>query len=423
MIFYELQWFGKEEMLKNFNKNFEGKIIPEKEKSVNYDTTKNFYIEGDNIDILKAMLPKYQNKIDIIYIDPPYNTGKTFLYDDNFHIKDKKLNKSDKLHSNWLNMMYPRLLLAKDLLREDGVIFISIDEYEFYNLKIICNEIFDEENFIDTIIWEKNNSPVNQKKNFSNNHEYILVYAKKINKILCNGVKRSEKRLNMYKNPDNDNRGDWVGENFSMGYFKEEKYYKIISPNGKEHYPPDGRCWRYSEKKYKELLEDNRIWFGKDGKSKPKEKLFLSEIKQTIPPLTVWKSEEVGTYKNETKNLKNLFNNKWIFNHPKPVELIKKCISLYSKKDSIILDFFSGTGTTSQAVMELNAEDKGNRQFIMIQEPVEFIKDKTNLSGDYKTICDIARERIKKAGDKILNDFSNENSLDIGFKVFKVIKD
>lgn len=423
MNFYELKWFGKEEMLKNFNDKFKGEIIYDKEKSINFDKTKNIYIEGDNLDALKAMLPKYKNKIDIIYIDPPYNTGKNFFYNDNFHIKNNKLSENDKFHSKWLNMIYPRLKLANLLLSERGVIFVSIDEYEIHNLKIICNEIFGEKNFVGAIVWEKNKVSLNKCKNFSKNHEYILVYCNNINKIICNGIKRSDERLKKYKNRDNDYRGAWVSGDFTIRSFSKKNYYKIISPSGKEHYPPDCFSWRFPSEKYKELLADNRIWFGENGDAVPTIKRFLNEIRKNVPPLTLWRSEEVGTYNKASKDLKNILENKFVFEYPKPVELIKKCISLYSQKDSIILDFFSGTATTAHSVMELNSEDKGHRRFIMVQEPFEFNKNKTNLDDNYKTICDIAQERIKKVGNKILNNFSNENSLDIGFKVVKIIKD
>lgn len=331
---------------------------------------------------------------------------------------------SGRYHSDWLTMMYPRLKLARNLLVDDGVIFISIDDNEQANLKKICDEIFGEENFIAQIIWERAFAPVNLKKHFSESHDYILCYSKNINLSLCNGLKRSEEADNRYSNPDNDSRGVWQSDNFSVGPAVERNIYKIISPSGRENFPPNGRSWRVSEEKFKEMLLDNRVWFGEDGNGVPRQKRFLSEVKTSITPMTVWKYIEVGHSQDATKKLKELFENVHVFDYSKSVELLKRCVELYSNKTSIILDFFSGSATTAHAVMQLNAEDGGNRRYIMVQLPEEIDEKSEAFKAGYKNICEIGKERIRRAGDKIKKDESlspeNREKLDTGFKVFKL---
>lgn len=451
---YSFNWNGKKAAILGAQKPSKGTLRPNKEKSKNFDTTENLYIEGDNLEVLKLLQKSYNNKIKMIYIDPPYNTGKDFVYKDNFRDGvnnyleqtgqvDSEGNKlftntesNGRFHTDWLNMMYPRLKLARNLLTDDGVIFISIDDAEQEKLKMLCNEIFGEQSFLAQLIWERAYSPINLKKNFSESHDFILVYGKNTLNLTSNGLKRNEDANDRYINPDNDPRGVWKSADFSVGPAIEKNIYEITTPSGRKVWPPSGRSWLYTQEKYEEMLNDNRVWFGKDGNSVPSTKRFLSEVKSTITPMTIWKYQDVGHSQSASQALKKLFDDKAYFTYPKPVELIKRILELYSKEDSIILDFFSGSATTAHATMQLNAEDGGNRNFIMVQLP-EPLDEKTEAYKDgYRTICDIGEERIRRAGEKVKADLMAENnkagmldgngvdpeSLDIGFKVLKLDK-
>ena len=439
---YSLTWNGKARARQIAQEVSTGTLRPAKEESKNWDNTENIYIEGDNLEVLKLLQKSYHGKIKMIYIDPPYNTGKDFVYKDNEYqglkiykeitgqtnkegIKLTTNTDSDgRYHSKWLSMMYPRLKLARNLLTDDGVIFISIDDKEQANLKKLCDEIFGEENFVAQIVWERAYAPVNLKKHFSESHDYIVCYGKNINLSINNGLKRSEEADNRYLNPDNDPRGVWQSDNFSVGPAVESNIYKIISPSGRENYPPNGRSWRVSEEKFKEMLLDNRVWFGEDGNGVPRQKRFLSEVKNSITPMTIWKYTEVGHSQDATKKLKELFDEVHVFDYSKTVELIKRCIELYTIQGDIILDFFSGSATTAHSIMQLNAEDGGNRKYIMVQLPELCDKDSEAYKVGYKNICEIGKERIRRAGEKIKSDESlpleNREKLDVGFKVFKL---
>lgn len=427
---YSFTWKGKTQARQIAQDISTGTLRPDRDNSKDWENTENLYIEGDNLEVLKLLQKSYHGKIKMIYIDPPYNTGKDFVYKDNFkdNLKNyleitgqvgeegQKLTTNSeangRYHSDWLNMMYPRLKLARNLLTDDGVIFISIDDNEQENLKKICDEILGETNFIAQIIWERAYAPVNLKKHFSESHDYILCYSKNIELTICNGLKRSEEANDRYSNPDNDYRGVWQSDNFSVGPAVENNIYEIITPSG--------RSWRVSEEKFKEMVKDNRVWFGEDGNGVPRQKRFLSEVKTSITPMTIWKYVEVGHSQDATKKLKELFENIHIFDYSKSIELIKRCIELYSQENSIILDFFSGSATTAHAVMQLNAEDGGNRKYIMVQLP-EVCDEK---KAGYKNICEIGKERIRRAGEKVKSDETlpaeNREKLDIGFKVFKL---
>ena len=356
----------------------------------------------------------------MIYIDPPYNTGNDFVYHDDFHrtqaeedleagnvdelgnrfVKNTETN--GKFHSDWCSMIYPRLQLAHTLLSEDGVIAISIDDSEQQNLKEICDEIFGKNNFLAQVVWERAFSPINLMKHFSVSHDYILFYAKNIEKAFCNGIPRSAEANERYSNPDNDPRGPWSSSDISVGPAVEANIYPITTPSGRVVEPPAGRSWRLSRNAFRERLQDNRIWFGENGDNVPRIKRFLSDLRKTgITPMTIWKYEEVGHSQGATQALAKMFGGKKYFDYPKPVGLIKRCLSLYTDKDCIVLDFFSGSATTAQAVMELNAKDGGNRKFILVQ-----LQEKTDPSSPaykdgYKNICELAEERIRRAGKKI----------------------
>lgn len=409
------------------------------EESKDWDNTENLYIEGDNLEVLKLLQNSYFNKVKMIYIDPPYNTGNDFIYIDDFaqNIDEyeeakgsfdeegnrlfKNTDTNGRFHSDWCSMIYPRLILARNLLADDGVIFISIDDNEQENLKKICDEVFGEKNFIAQVIWERAYAPVNLKKHFSENHDYIICYAKDIDKAICNGLPRASEANDRYSNPDNDPRGVWQSDNLSVGPIVQSKIYEIITPGGRKVLPPEGYCWRLTKEKFKEYIEDNRIWFGKDGNNVPRIKRFLSEVKQSVTPMTIWKYSEVGHSQDAKQNLKKLFDGKSFFDYPKSVELIKRCIQLYSNESSIILDFFSGSATTAHAVMQLNAEDGGKRKFIMVQLPEKTDEKSEAFKAGYKNICEIGKERIRRAGEKIKEEAGlNGQDLDIGFRVLKL---
>lgn len=409
------------------------------EESKDWDNTENLYIEGDNLEVLKLLQNSYFNKVKMIYIDPPYNTGNDFIYIDDFaqNIDEyeeakgsfdeegnrlfKNTDTNGRFHSDWCSMIYPRLVLARNLLANDGVIFISIDDNEQENLKKICDEVFGEKNFIAQVIWERAYAPVNLKKHFSENHDYIICYAKDIDKAICNGLPRASEANDRYSNPDNDPRGIWKSDNLSVGPIVQSKIYEIITPGGRKVLPPEGYCWRLSKEKFKEFVKDNRIWFGKDGNNVPSIKRFLTEVKQSITPMTIWKYSEVGHSQDAKQNLKKLFDGKSFFDYPKSVELIKRCIQLYSNESSIIIDFFSGSATTAHAVMQLNAEDGGKRKFIMVQLPEKTDEKSEAFKAGYKNICEIGKERIRRAGEKIKEEARlNGQDLDIGFRVLKL---
>lgn len=409
------------------------------EESKDWDNTENLYIEGDNLEVLKLLQNSYFNKVKMIYIDPPYNTGNDFIYIDDFaqNIDEyeeakgsfdeegnrlfKNTDTNGRFHSDWCSMIYPRLVLARNLLANDGVIFISIDDNEQENLKKICDEVFGEKNFIAQIIWERAYAPVNLKKHFSENHDYIICYAKDIDKAICNGLPRASEANDRYSNPDNDPRGIWKSSDLSVGPIVQEKVYEIITPSGRKVLPPNGRCWSLDKNKFEEYIKDNRIWFGKDGNNVPSIKRFLSEVKQSVTPMTIWKYSEVGHSQDAKQKLKKLFDGKSFFDYPKSVELIKRCIQLYSNESSIILDFFSGSATTAHAVMQLNAEDGGKRKFIMVQLPEETDEKSEAFKAGYKNICEIGKERIRRAGEQIKEEAGlNGQDLDIGFRVLKL---
>jgi adenine-specific DNA-methyltransferase len=324
--------------------------------SKNWDTTENLYIEGDNLDVLKLMLETYLGKVKMIYIDPPYNTGNDFIYRDDFARSREEYDEeagaydedgdrlfrntesNGRFHSDWCSMMYPRLVLARNLLRDNGVIFISIDDGEVAQLRKICDEVFGESNFVANVIWERAFSPVNLKKHFSESHDYIVCYAKDSNNLICNGLQRSEEANNRYSNPDNDPRGNWASADLSVGPAIENNIYEIVTPSGRSVMPPSGYSWRLNKTRFAEFLKDNRIYFGDDGNGVPRIKRFLSEVKQGITPMTIWKYQDVGHSQKASQDLKKLFNEKAVFTYPKPVELVKRLLELYTNNDSLILD-------------------------------------------------------------------------------------
>ena len=448
---YQFTWPDKKKSVLLANAPINKTLRPCREESVDFDNTENLYIEGDNLEVLKLLQETYLGKIKMIYIDPPYNTGNDFVYNDDFTIESgvwsvesgdydedgnrlvKNLDSNGRFHTDWLNMIYPRLKLAKDLLSDDGGIFISIDDYENDNMKKMCNEIFGSQNFIACVVWQRNYAPISLKKYFSESHEYCFVYAKNKVDFKMNLLPRSEKQNKDYKNPDNDPRGVWKVGNLTVGPAVEKQIYEITGPTGKKFMPPSGYCWRFTKEKFEQMRSDNRIWFGVDGNNSPVPKLFLSEVQDGVTPMTLWTFDEAGHNQIATRELRDIFNGS-VFTSPKPIKYITRYLQIGMNKNDIILDFFSGSATTAHAVMQLNAEDGGHRKFIMVQIPEETDEKSEAYKAGYKNICEIGKERIRRAGQKILNECGVrsvesgvDNSkfqtplskLDIGFRVLK----
>lgn len=454
---YRFEWHGKSKAIRMAQTPSRGTLRPCKKESKNWDTTENLYIEGDNLEVLKLLQKSYQNKIKMIYIDPPYNTGNDFVYKDDYKDNisnylaitgqvDDDGNKTStnseaggRYHTNWLNMMYPRLKLAKNLLSDNGVIFISIDEHEESNLSKLCNEIFGEDNLVAKLPWQARQS-IQNDTDLSISHEFILVYAKN-RRIENRRLKESnaDKWFNTesfacypapldkekFSNPDNDFRGIWKADPFDAPNIRPNLTYEIINPKTSEGYwPPKGRCWRTDEKTYLKLLKDNRIIFGKSGESRPQLKVFYDEKKLFGSVENSWfDGAKVGTATHGTKELQNIFDGISYFDTPKPTKLIKKILELTTRESDIVLDFFAGSSTTADAIMQQNSLDNGNRKFILVQIPENIDEKSEAFKAGYKNICEIGKERIRRAGDKIVEENKDKegiNDLDIGFKVFKL---
>lgn len=439
---YQFTWPDKRAAVRLANTPTTMTLRPCREESVDFDNTQNLYIEGDNLDVLKVLRETYLGKVKMIYIDPPYNTGNDFVYNDDFG-KDKgsfeetsglfdedgnqtidpmqrNTESNGRFHTDWLNMIYPRLKVARDLLTDDGAIFISIDDYEEDNLKKICNEIFGERNFVACVAWQRNYAPISLKKFFSESHEYCYIYAKDLNQFQMNLLPRSDKQNKDYKNPDNDPRGVWKVGNLTVGPAVEKQVYEIVGPTGRKFLPPSGYCWRFTKEKFEEMRKDNRIWFGTDGNNSPVPKLFLTEVQDGVTPMTLWSFEEAGHNQIATRELREIFGAS-IFTSPKPLKYLTRYLQIGLNKDSLILDFFSGSATTAHAVMKLNAEDGGNRKFIMVQLPEKTDEKSEAYKAGYKNICEIGKERIRRAGIKVKEEAGKSaQNLDTGFRVLKL---
>lgn len=467
---YSFTWNGKSKARMIAQTPSTGTLRPCKEESVDWDSTQNIFIEGDNLEVLKLLQKSYHKKVKMIYIDPPYNTGNDFVYKDNFkdNIKNYKEitgqvdgegrnisnnpETSGRYHTDWLNMMYPRLKLARNLLKDDGVIFISIDDNEVSNLRKMCDEIFGEENFVAEVVWKKRSGPPNDKI-IGAVHEYVVAYAKSSNDVALNLLHRSKELDSTYSNPDNDERGPWKAGDLSAGNkggrATASCIYEIINPvTGEKHLPPDGRRWVYNRDKMEQLINEHRIWFGTDNNGKPKYKRFLSEVRQGMTASTIF--DDVGTNTNASAEFNSVFREKDAFETPKPVALIKKLLLIGTSEADVILDFFSGSSSSAHAIMQLNSEDLGDRKFIMVQLP-EACDDKSEaFKFGYKTIAEISKERIRRAAAKIKAELEPQNTrntqkkdedllnfgeadpsvssvssvvkkeLDLGFKVFKL---
>lgn len=436
---YQFTWPDKSKAILLANSPINATLRPCREDSVDFDNTQNLYIEGDNLDVLKCLKETYLHKVKMIYIDPPYNTGNDFVYEDDFAQSseeylansgqfDEQGNRmftnaesNGRFHTDWLNMIYPRLKVARDLLTDDGVIFISIDDNEVENLRKVCDEVFGEQNFIATLIWERAFAPKNDAKFISSSHDYIVMCAKRIENFKIGRLERTQEANARYSNPDNDPRGVWTSGDMLVKTYNKSCDYPITTPSGKIVNPVPGRCWRFSEESFLEKVKDNRIWFGPEGNGVPRVKRFLSELKfEGMAPTSILFHKEVGHSQEGSKEVTTLFGDKGVFDGPKPVRLLQRLLTLANLDDnSIILDFFSGSASTAHAVMKMNVEKNKHCSFVMVQLP-EHISEKKKEQG-YETVCEIGKERIRRAGKKIKEESPlTTQDLDTGFRVLKL---
>lgn len=460
---YVLNWAGKSEAFRVLQEPTTATLSPAKDESVNFEDTGHVFIEGENLEVLKVLQKSYYGKVKMIYIDPPYNTGNDhFIYPDKFSEsreeylkrvgeKDeegyltregmyrKNSRDSGHYHSNWLNMMYPRLFLARNLLKDDGVIFVSIDDNEVHNLRLLMNEIFGEENFVASFIWEKRTNRENRKL-ISIRHDYILCYSKADveGKRSLNLLPMTDDALARYKNPDNDPRGRWKSDpaTAQAGHGTKSQFYELQAPSGKKHMLQSGRCWVYSKDVMEKAIEEGKIWFGKDGKGVPRVKTYLNTKERGLTPESLLFAEEASTTEGAKNYIKELFDGYAVFETPKPVSLIDVLLKLGSDNEGVVLDFFAGSCPTSEAVLRLNRKTGGNRKFICVQLPEETDEQSEAFKAGYSNIAELAKERIRRAISKIKDEqkvkekhkvnklsFGEEKDvpqLDLGFKVFKL---
>lgn len=436
---YGLNWHGKRKARQMALTPSTGTLRPAPDESVDWDTTQNLMIEGDNLEVLKLLQKSYAGKVKLIYIDPPYNTGKDFVYPDNFHDNIKNYleltgqteggakigsntDASGRFHTDWLNMIYPRLKLARNLLKDDGVVFVSIADHEIHNLRAAMNEVFGEENFVAAVIWQKVYSPKNSARHFSEDHDYIVVYAKNADLWTPRLLPRTEEMEARYSNTDNDSRGPWKAGDLSARNYYGEGTYPITCPSGRELAgPPPGTYWRVSKAKFDELDADGRIWWGQDGNNVPAIKRFLSEVKDGRVPQTLWTYEEVGHTQEAKKELiatVEFPNSEVVFDTPKPTRLLRRILQIATAPESrdLVIDFFAGTGSTMDAVFQQNADDGGNRRCILVQLPEPLPGGE---SVGWTSIADITKARLVGAG-KRQRAADVAKAGDVGFRVFKL---
>ncbi len=438
---YNFTWFGKNKARRVAQTPSTGTLRPCSDKSIQWDATNNLFIEGDNLEVLKLLQKSYHQKVKMIYIDPPYNTGNEFIYSDNY--KDSLKNyleltrqvdeqgkafssnteSTGKYHTNWLNMMYPRLKLARNLLKSDGIIFISIDDTEVKNLRFICDEIFGEDNFLAQIAWEKRYTRSNNAKRFYSLKDNILAYRKS-DELEYVKEARNEKSDSNYSNPDNDPRGPWTTSSYVNPAVKSERpnlVYSIKNPFTGEEVCHPTHAWKHGQETNKKHVEENRLWWGKDGTAQyPRLKLFLSEQDKGLVPIDLWDYKSSGTTDEGGLEIKELFGSA-VFDTPKPTKLIQRMLGIATSPNSkdIVLDFFAGSSSTAHAVINQNMLDQGNRRFISVQLPEKCSPKSVGYKNGYKTISDISSDRIRKVIDKFSEKNSSEN-IDFGFKFFKL---
>ena len=438
---YEFTWVGKKAAIVEANKPIRKTLRPVlKDEEIptgadsegkpycssgskNWDTTENLYIEGDNLEVLKLLQESYLGKVKMIYIDPPYNTGNDFIYADDFMRSQEEENQqmgmydedenrlfrntdtNGRFHSDWCSMIYSRLMLARNLLTEDGVIFISIDDNEQENLKKICDEVFGAHNFIAQIVWQKRTSP-DARRIISAGHEYVFTYVKNeaLGHSVLNALPFDKDDYARYKNPDNDPNGPWISTDCTAqgGHGTKEQFYDLVTPAGRVVKLQEGLCWRYTKRRMDEEIAAGHIWFGADGKGVPRKKTYLAD-RSGKTMWTWWPNSEVGHTQEATKEVSAILGQPGLMDFPKPLRLMKRMVNIATENDSIILDFFSGSATTAHAVMQLNAEDGGHRKFIMVQLPEKCDESGEAYKAGYKNICEIGKERIRRAGDCIVS--------------------
>ena len=437
---YEFTWVGKKAAIVEANKPIRKTLRPCVAESKDWDTTENLYIEGDNLEVLKLLQESYLGKVKMIYIDPPYNTGNDFIYADDFMRSQEEENAqmgmydedenrlfkntdtNGRFHSDWCSMIYSRLLLARNLLTDDGVIFISIDDNEQENLKKCCDEVFGGQNFVAQLVWERAYAPKNDARFISNSHDYVLMYARNLANFVIGRLPRTEEANARYQNPDNDPRGVWKPSDLSVKTYNATCDYPITTPSGRVIEPPAGRCWSLSKNAFLERLQDNRIYFGADGNSVPCMKRFLTELKYDgMAPTSIMFYKDVGHSQEGAKEVTKLLD-AGAFDGPKPVRLLTRLLTLANlKDDSIVLDFFSGSATTAHAVMQMNADKGSHIKYAMVQLPEMCDEEGTAYKAGFSTICEIGKERIRRAGDKIKSEGPlTTQDLDIGFRVLKL---
>lgn len=437
---YHLNWPGKREALLTANAPLAKTLRPCRKESVDFDTTKNLFIEGDNLEALKLLQETYLGKVKLIYIDPPYNTGRDFVYEDDFASSaaeyfskssqvDEERNRlvlnseaNGRFHSDWMSMIFPRLKLARNLLTDDGLIFISIDDNEVARMRSICDEVFGSENFVACIVWQKTLTRRNDARLFSSAHEYVLVYARDISKAKIERVEADEKQRATYANRDNDPRGDWLPIPFHAPNIRPNLTYPITTPGGRILMPPAGRHWATTEEKFKELVADNRIYFGKDGNGMAQRKKFWAEREGGMVPWTWWPFDYAGENREATKELKDLFNDENPFDAPKPTKLIRRILNLVAAQDGdIFLDFFAGSGTSAHALMAVNAEDGINRRFIAVQVAEPCSEDSEAHRKGFPIISAITLERLRRCGKEILSSSGHDGwKRDVGFRWLRI---
>lgn len=436
---YQFTWPDKKKSMLLANAPINKTLRPCREESVNFATTENLYIEGDNLEVLKLLQETYLGKVKMIYIDPPYNTGSDFVYEDDFAQTTEEYmansgqfddagnrlvsntESNGRFHTDWLNMIYPRIKVAKDLLTDDGVIFISIDDNEQENMKKVCCEIFGQSNFVAELIWERAYSPKNDAKYVSGSHDYVLMFAKNIDNFVIGRLPRTAEANARYRNIDNDPRGPWKPGDISVKTYNAATDYAITTPSGRVVSPPAGGCWRFSRETFENMVQDNRIYFGPDGNSVPSVKRFLSELKfDGMAPTSILFYKDVGHSQEGAKEVSSLMDTA-VFDGPKPTRLLNRLLTLANlSDDSIVLDFFSGSASTADAVMQYNADNGKHIKYIMCQVQEECAEGTKAHKANFANICEIGKERIRRAGKKIKEEAGlTVQGLDIGFRVLK----
>ena len=437
---YRLDWPGKRAAAFTANAPIAKTLRPVREESVDFDTTKNLFIEGDNLDALKLLQESYLGKVKLIYIDPPYNTGNDFVYEDDFaetsaeylarsgqtsQAGDRLVANTEangRFHSDWLSMMYPRLKLARNLLMDDGFIFISIDDHEVANLMRLCEEVFGAENAIATFAWQKTLTRRNDATFVSNAHEYVVCFARNANAAYFNKVETDDKQRATYTNRDNDPRGDWLAVPFHAPNIRPNLTYPITTPSGRVLMPPSGRCWSTTQDQFEELRRDDRIYFGKNGDGMAQRKKFWSERELGMVPWTWWPHDEAGENRGATKEIKDLFDGEVVFSAPKPTRLIQKIIELVpNEPGDVVLDFFAGSGTTADAVLRWNATGKSPWSFVLVQADERSDPKSVAAGLGYADLALISRERVRRAARAVKQaEGLIDTPSDLGFRAFRV---